>query len=87
MVILSDDSDGDLSPKVRTQETVDSAERDLNQSVSDLDFDSDIDVDEALERTLQEKKDNFKAVEVDIFGGSDEDDVDMPLNVRKRTPE
>ena len=84
LVILSDDSDEDLSSKVITQETANSGERDLNQSVSDLDFDSDIDVDEALERTLQNKKDNFKAVEDDIFGLSDEDDVDMTLNVRKR---
>ena len=85
-VILSDDSDGDSS-KNRTQEIINSGERDLNQSVSELDFDTDIDVDEALERTLHDKKDNFKAVEDDIFGLSDEDDVDMTLNVRKRKNE
>ena len=91
LAILSD-SDEDSFRNDDTQEAVNSENKDLNQSVSDLDFGSDIDIDEELERPLQskyttlEEKDQLKAVEDDIFGASDEEEPD-PSPARKRKNE
>ena len=101
LAILSD-SDEEFDPSSLnnedTQEATNSENKDLNQSVSDLDFGSDIDIDEELERPLQsnyteatslEEKDHLKAVEDDIFGASDEEDlVPSPTpSARKRKNE
>ena len=99
LAILSD-SDDEIDPSSvkneNTQEAVNSETKDLNQSVSDLDFDSDIDIDEELERPLQskfteptslEEKDILKAAEDDIFGASDEEEPDLSPNARKRKNE
>ena len=100
LTILSDDSDEDFnlaSPREDKSAAGDTPvkARERKVSVSDLDFDSDIDIDEELERTLQSKydrsteqeDDHLKAVEVDIFGASDDEDLDLSLDTRKRRGE
>ncbi|KAI6654662.1 Protein IWS1-like [Oopsacas minuta] len=100
-LVISSDSDGEFdntpTKDDKPQDIVNSNDKDINQSLSDLDFDSDIDIDEELERSLQskkfldqssiEEKDHLKAVEDDIFGASDDEDVNLILSVRKRKSE